>query len=164
MVSRVGPAFRCASKESRSSTGTTREFWPSDLIRSKTPYRVMTVDGQLAGLRAPDSMVILIALLMSVLFAAPSHGPEAAPSQDGPILGCPIAGPMALVAIDPDSDRPLKEYGLPDRSRERENEEEDGDGDESELPGTEFVLPTCMRPASSRRHGLRPAPETPPYL
>jgi len=55
---------------------------------------------------------------------------------------------MALTAVDPDSDAPTREYGLPDREDEREGEEE-GKGD-PKIIGHTLTHPTIARPISPR--------------
>ena len=80
-----------------------------------------------------------LAILSLGISARAGTGPVAA------VVGPP---PMAFTAVDPDSDFPAKEYGLPDREDERDGEEED-QGD-SELPGADLTHPPVVRPISSR--------------
>jgi hypothetical protein len=55
---------------------------------------------------------------------------------------------MAFTAVDPDSDIPSKEYGLPSGEDEREGEEEDDTA--AEAPGMGLTHPPLVRPHSSR--------------
>jgi len=88
--------------------------------------------------------MILATVLLTLATLAASPPAFGASSADIPELAPAVIPPMAFVAIDADTDLPLREYGLPDRPRERENEEEDGDGDDTEIAGAAFRPPTSI--------------------
>ncbi len=69
-------------------------------------------------------------------------------SGTGPVAAVVDLAPMAITAVDPNSDVPMKEYGLPDREDEREGEEEDPR--DPELSGADLTHPPDIRPISTR--------------
>ena len=71
-----------------------------------------------------------------------------APAGTGPVAAVVGPPPMAFTAVDPDSDIPMKEYGLPDREDEQDGEEEDQS--DSELLGADLNHPPVVRPISPR--------------
>jgi len=118
-------------------------------------------------------MIWTIALLSALLLPSPADRPATGETAPHAVRAAIDAPPLvtSVAAIEEDFDRPLREEGLPDRSREREDEEE-GAGDDGDSVQAGFALPTFDRPqpavgavAVSNRWYLGLGPEVrAPYL